>query len=118
MINVKLILIVDYLKKLNFYVSTDEDTQQEYQDQILSTRIFILLFIVSLIGLFGYSTLSYQLTIQQIQNPDQITFENLNSRYSDTLICPCSQTSIEFNQFLQVDLSYHQVTFRCSNIDQ
>ena len=117
MIKTTVYFILDHLKNLNFYVSTHEDTEEESRNQIIATRIFLLLFIVSLTGLAGYSSLSYQLTIVQIDTVDQTTFERLYSMYPETLVCPCSQTSIEIDRFLTVDVSYHQVSLMIFTID-
>ena len=101
--------IINYVKKLNVYVSTNEDTIEKHRNQILATRVFIVLFLMSLIGLVGYTSLTLQLTSVQIESPSQVTFEKLQSIYSDTLNCPCSQTSIQVNKFVNVTVSYHQV---------
>lgn len=106
-------LAIDYLKKLNVYVTTNEDTPEERRKQIISTRLFIVLFIISLISLLGYASLSLQLITVTIQYPSQSIFEKLSSTYSDTLVCPCSQTSIQINKFLGVTVSYHEV---CSSM--
>lgn len=116
MIRKAILFIVDKLKKLNVYASSHEDTAEESQNQIIATRVFCLLFIVSLTGLVGYASLSYQLTIVQIHNPDETTFERLHSKYSDTLVCPCSQTSIAVDRFLTVDVTYHQVSSTSSSV--
>jgi hypothetical protein len=102
---------IDFLKQFNIYVAANEDTIEERQDQITATRIFLVLFIVSLIGLVGYTSLSLQLTTVQIDNPSQSDFEELYSNYPNTLVCPCSQTSIQVDIFVNVTVSYHQVKF-------
>ncbi len=100
---------IDYLKRANIYIAKNEDTIEERRNQIISTRLFILLFFSSLIGLVGYASLTLRLTNVQIENPSQSTFEKLYSLYSETLVCPCSQTSIQIDKFVDVYVSYHQV---------
>ena len=118
MIKATVYRILDHLKKLNFYVSAHEDTEEESRNQIIATRLFVLLYIVSLTGLVGYASLSYQLTIVQINNPDQTTFERLYSIYPGILVCPCSQTSIQVDRFVTVGVSYHEVSFKTSTINR
>ena len=118
MIKATVCLILNHLKKLNLYESTHEDTEEESRNQIIATRLFVLLYIVSLAGLVGYASLSYQLTIVQINTPDQTTFERLYSIYPGTLVCPCSQTSVQVERFLTVDVSYHQVSLTMSTTDR
>lgn len=100
-----------YLRNLNIYLSTNEDTNEVQQRQIIGTRLFILLFLTSSMGLTGYGSLSLRTTHIQIENPSQSKFEELSSQYADTLICPCSQTLIQINKFANFHVSYHQVIF-------
>lgn len=106
-------LAIDYLKSLNLYDPSDNDTDQDRRNQISSTRVFLILFIISLTSLVGYASLSLQLTTVNIQNPSQSTFEYLYSIYPDSLICPCTHTSIQQNKFITAHISYHQY---CSSI--
>ena len=102
-------LIGEYLRKFNLYVSTDEDTIEKRQDQIIATKVFGVIFTISLISLVAYASLSLQLTTVQIKNISPSTFERLQAIYPDTLVCPCTQTTIELNTFVQMNVSYHQV---------
>jgi hypothetical protein len=109
MLKEKLAQYIDYLKRANIYIAKNEDTNEERQNQIISTRLFTLLFFSSLIALVGYASLTLRLTNVQIENPSQSTFEKLYSLYSETLICLCSQTSIQIDKFAHVYVTYHQV---------
>ena len=79
------------------------------QNQLFATRLFIVLFLISLISLVGYASLTLRLINVQIKNPAQSTFVTLYVDYPDTLVCPCSQALIELNKFVNVNISYHQV---------
>ena len=104
-------LLFNYLKTVNVYVTTNEDTVEERREQIIFTRVFIGIFIVSSIGLVAYASLSLQLITVRLENPSQSTVERLQSKYPDTLVCPCSQTSIQVKKFVNVNVSYHQVNY-------
>lgn len=104
-------LLINYLKTLNIYITTNEDTVEERQEQIIATRVFIVTCIVSLVGLVAYTSLSLQLITVHLKNPSQTTVEILQSKYPDTLVCPCSQTSIQVKKFVSINVSYHQVNF-------
>ena len=111
MLEERIHLLFNYLKTLNVYVAMDEDNVEERRQQIISTRVFIIMFIVSLIGLVAYASLSLQLITVRLENPSQSTVERLQSKYPDTLVCPCSQTSIQVKKFVNVNVSYHQVNY-------
>ena len=101
----------DYLKKLNIYTVKDEDTVEKRQNQLISTRLFLVFFVISITGLIGYASLSLRLTNVQITDPSQSTFEKLHALYPQTLVCPCSRTSIRIDKFVHSNVSHHQVKF-------
>ena len=100
---------ISYLKAVNIYRKNEDDNVEKQQTQLIATRLFIILFLISLTGLVGYASLTVRLSDVQIKNPSQSTFEQLYMDYSETLICPCSQTSIEMRKFTDFNISYHQV---------
>jgi len=100
---------ISYLKTVNIYRKKEDDTVEKQQTQLIATRLFIILFLISLTGLVGYASLTVRLSDVQIKNPSQSTFEQLYMDYSETLICPCSQTSIEMRKFTDFNIFYHQV---------
>ena len=92
----KLVKVIgDSIKKLNLYETYDDDTNEERENQILSTRIFLVLFMISLTTLIGYASLNLESTSVLVRDPTQQTYEQLYSLYPETLICPCTQTSIQ-----------------------
>lgn len=101
--------IFEYLKNLNIYVVTNEDTDIKRRKKIYATRLFLILFIVSLVVLVGYTTSTFKSTTIHLNNPSQITFEQIYSTHRDNLVCPCTQKFIQIEKFIQVNVSYHQV---------
>lgn len=102
-------VVIDHVKKLNLYKTSDDDTIEERRNQIISTRIFIILFLISLTGLIGYASLSLQTTTVRVQFPTQTIFEELYSLYPETLVCPCTRTSIQMDAYTHIEVTYHQV---------
>ncbi|CAF3537998.1 unnamed protein product [Rotaria sp. Silwood1] len=93
---------------LNLFDSQSTDPTKVYHE-ILSTRLFIVLFGASLIILTTYTSFSPQMTTEKIQSPSISDYERLQKQYSDTLQCLCSKISIPYYRFTNVDLSFHQV---------
>lgn len=79
-----------YLKTANIYVRKSQDTTEIQQNQLIATKLFIVLLVISLISLVGYASLLLRLNNIQIINPSQSTFERLSVDYSEMLSCPCS----------------------------
>ena len=61
--------IISYLKNLNIYKTSNENTIEIEHNEILATRIFLVLFLLSLTSLVGYSSLTLQLTKSSISSP-------------------------------------------------
>ncbi|CAF4922381.1 unnamed protein product, partial [Rotaria socialis] len=96
------------LISLNLFNSRSTDPTKLYHE-ILSTRLFILLFGVSLIILTTYTSFSPRMTTENIQSPSLSDYEQLQKQYSDTLQCLCAKMSIPYYRFTNIEASFHQV---------
>ncbi|CAF1189924.1 unnamed protein product, partial [Didymodactylos carnosus] len=94
--------------RFNLFRNKSRDTN-DIKYQRLSTRLYVLILSITLVILAVYSGLSQQIKLIIVQSPSLSTYEELESKYSDTLICPCSQLSINYKSFLSFEPSYHQV---------
>ncbi|CAF2577606.1 unnamed protein product [Rotaria sp. Silwood2] len=93
---------------LNLFDSRSTDPTKLYHE-ILSTRLFIVLFGASLIILTTYTSFSPQMTTEKIHSPSISDYERLQKRYSDTLQCLCAKISIPYYRFTNIEASFHQV---------
>ncbi|CAF0787476.1 unnamed protein product [Adineta steineri] len=50
-----------------------------------------------------------QTQVVTVTSPSIDQFESLSDEYPNTLVCPCSQTNIRYDQFMLFDPRYHQV---------
>ena len=57
------------------YTVKNEDTAEERQHQMTSTRPFLVLFVISLIDLIGHEGLTLTLTSVQITDSSQSAFQ-------------------------------------------
>lgn len=96
--------IVDVLKKINFY-AVDESLVVD--DQRLASRIYLSLLALSLVSLLLFTGSALQTRTVTIASPSRSTFERLSSDYPSTLVCPCSNISISYDQFLTFSPAYH-----------
>jgi len=99
----------NYFKTANIYLQDVQNTDEITRNQILATKVFIILFLSSLISLVAYTGVSWTLLNAQIKNPSQSIFEKLYVDHSEVLTCACSQTSILTDKFVKVNVSCHQV---------
>lgn len=77
--------------------------------QILSTRLFLILFISSICILLAYTCLDVQTKSVTVLQPTQTTYDILLTRYADTLECPCTRVSTHYGSFVQATPVFHQV---------
>lgn len=78
----------------------------------LSTRLFIILFIVSFVVIIFYTFIQDETIIKIIEKPSMINYERFlfdSSRYHSIVTCPCSTTSIIYKNFLDLEPIFHQV---------
>ncbi|CAF1188973.1 unnamed protein product [Adineta steineri] len=76
---------------------------------IQTTRLYIFLTLMGAFILFGYSILSVTTVSVTIQQPSLDTFEKLYSRYSSTLVCPCTGLSVTYDEIMTVTPQFHQL---------
>ena len=72
----------NYLKTVNIYLQDVQNTNEITRNQIIATKLFIVLFLNSLISLMGYTGVSWTLLNAQIKNPSQSIFRKLKIEIS------------------------------------
>ncbi|CAF1670280.1 unnamed protein product [Adineta ricciae] len=77
--------------------------------EILSTRLYIILVLISLIILTTYASLSQQTETKTVLFPKQSVYKNLLKQYSNSLQCTCTKCSIPYEKFVKTIPSFHQV---------
>jgi hypothetical protein len=92
----------------NIYDSRSSDPLIIYQE-ILSTRLYIILAMISLVILTVYTSISNQIENKTVAFPSQSLYESLQKKYAGSLKCPCTEISILHEKFVKIDPSFHQV---------
>ena len=81
----------------------------EQQTGRISTRLYLVLMLISIVILLVYSGSSVQLRRFQVHHPSLTAFDQLHSKYSSTLQCPCEQITIPYRSFVSIDPTLHPV---------
>ncbi|CAF3881072.1 unnamed protein product [Adineta steineri] len=105
------------LYKLKHYISTFNifpsvpPTTDEYRlrNQRISTRLFIVLLVISLSILVLYTSLINITETVNIETPSIIEYEQLYNSHSQTLTCDCTEISINYEKFIQIQYTPHQI---------
>ncbi|CAF1412777.1 unnamed protein product [Adineta steineri] len=93
---------------LNLYDTNSRDSTRIYHE-ILSTRLYLFSLFISINIYILYADFSNQTVTEKILNPFQYDYENLVKRYSSTVICPCTEISIPYEDIINITVDYHQI---------
>ena len=96
------------LAELNLFKSGLNEVEVVRQER-WSTRLYLILLIMSLLVLVIYSGFGIQTIHVTVQEPSAELFEKLQLQYSETLQCPCSQIAVKYERFIQIQPTYHRV---------
>jgi hypothetical protein len=65
--------------------------------------------IITLSILVLYTSLTIVTQTVTIQQPTVSVYTELQTKYSQTLVCPCTQIAINYEQFISFDPTFHQI---------
>ena len=103
-----------YLLTFNVFLSIPPtNDEHELHTQRISTKLFICLFVLLMTILLLYTSLIKVTKIIDVQTPDLQHYSLLHSTYSQTLTCSCTKISINYQTFLRIQYTLHQV---CTSI--
>lgn len=100
------------LRELNLFRNPkkiNETDEQVIRNQILSTRVYLVLLIISLPIFVLFMSLAQKPASVTIPSPSITTYNYLQSVYPDTISCPCQNVTISFSEFMSITPIYHQV---------
>jgi hypothetical protein len=71
--------------------------------------IYLIVSLGSFMILLIFTSLSAEIVSITVSNPSLITYNNLQVLHSNTVRCPCSMTTIPYQQFISLSPILHQV---------
>ncbi|CAF3580789.1 unnamed protein product [Adineta steineri] len=105
---------VQFIKAFNLFASIPPSTDEhDLRNEILSTRLFIFLLTLCLVVLLIYNSLISVIRTDILKTPSFQEYEQLYSKYSKTLTCPCKTIGINYTDILHINYTLHQV---CTSI--
>jgi len=94
---------------LNSFKDPEKQSVHDLRNQRISTRIFIVLMIITLSILVLYTSLMIITQTRTVKQPTVSVYMELQKQYSQTLICPCTQIGINYEQFISFHPAFHQI---------
>ncbi|CAF0722523.1 unnamed protein product [Adineta steineri] len=99
-----------YLLAVNLFPSISPSTNEsDLRNERISTRLFIIALVSSITILIGYNLLIDITKVSVVNSPDLTQYLDLYSKYPQTLTCPCSNITIKYEEFLEIDYTLHQL---------
>ncbi|CAF2763149.1 unnamed protein product [Rotaria sp. Silwood2] len=100
----------NYFVNLNIFQSsndltTDEEKEHVRRSNIISTRIFFIVFFIVLFGLTIIMKTRNRNILITVENPSEDQFKNLPSDGH----CPCSHISLSYGEFISIQTRFHQI---------
>ncbi|CAF0766068.1 unnamed protein product [Adineta steineri] len=99
------IILHIFMVASDIYPSDEIEDDQKRRWNIIATRVYILIIILSLIGSALFLSLITQTTMIKIKNPTKEKIQSLPSNAR----CPCSQISFPYGKFISLQKKFHQV---------
>lgn len=98
--------IKTYLKNLNLFEVNHNCDQEQIRTSIISTRIYLILLISTIITIALTAWLRIETIIITVEQPNQVQFQSLPRNKH----CPCSKVSIAYGEFTLIDVTdYHPI---------
>ena len=97
------------LLALNLFYNRHKSSLLTVRNEIRATRLYVILFISIFIILLLYNVLEDETVTITIQQPTQTTYEHLYSSFSSSLQCPCSQITLPYRSFVEINTRLHQI---------
>lgn len=98
------------LRELNLFETAETSQSHDIrQDQTLSTRLYLILWIISVTFLTIYLSLSTRTDINIVESPSLTTVKEIQSQNHNEFLCPCSKITISFQTFTTMNFIFHQV---------
>ncbi|CAF4609628.1 unnamed protein product, partial [Rotaria sp. Silwood2] len=102
---------VNQFRQLNLFASEDstKDDEHEIRSQILSTRIFIIVLVLTLIILTIYSArVEITKTVTNF-SPSLYKYSQLYANHYQTLICTCTNIAIRHKKYIILQPNFHPI---------
>jgi hypothetical protein len=94
---------------MNLFRSKQPVNEYETQTEIISTRIYLVALVVTLVVLVIYTSQILVLRVIIIPSPSYAKYTNLYKNYPKSLSCYCENIAIHYDQFMYVEARFRQV---------
>ena len=102
--------VIEHLRSFNLFSSYPSSTNDyDIQNELLSTRVFLLLLILCIAVLGIYTSQENITETITVNEPNFNRFRALIQAYPNTLKCPCENIAITQNTFISLHPDFHHL---------
>ena len=104
---------LEKVRKLNLFVTPETRNSMDIElihDQILSTRIYIVLLTTIVIVIALFTVLRPIPIAETVAKPSLDTYLKLENTHASSLSCLCRQPTVSYASFFSIEPVFHQVS--------
>ncbi|CAF2956088.1 unnamed protein product [Rotaria sp. Silwood2] len=75
----------------------------------LTTRLYICCYAIGLTILILYTSFEQRTATTELHNPSLLGAQQLQTKQTGTVECPCTRASIPLNEFVNIETRFHQI---------
>ena len=90
----------DKIQAFSLFKDVEKTDEEDLKNQRISTWLFLILLFLSIFSLLIYASLRSVTKTIVIQQPTIPVYKDLQSKYPNTLVCPCQQILNEYSTFI------------------
>jgi hypothetical protein len=101
------------IKTMNLFRKESALSQMDNAELVAvkATRFYMILLSLSVLIVVAFRTLDQTTVSETIPFPSLETYEQLQAKYPNTLLCTCQQISVFYRTFISVEPKIHQVRY-------
>jgi hypothetical protein len=88
------------IQTLNLFEEIEEIEEEDLKNQRISSWIFLILLVLSIFAILIYASLASVTKTIVIQQPTITVYRDLQTKYPNTLVCPCQQVLNAYSTFV------------------
>lgn len=108
----QMVYIIQKLLRFNLFATPSRQESEDVQiihDQILSTRVYVLLLTTALLVISAFTILTPVYVFTTVPQPSLSTYLALEDKYAGKLSCLCQHLAVTFSSFFSIEPAYHEV---------
>jgi len=101
--------IKTFVININLFKDPGKQSDHDLRNQRISSHLFVILMVITLSVLVLFTSLSIITETVTIKQPTINVYIELQTKYSQTLVCPCTQIEVDYEQFISFHPTFHQI---------